>query len=209
MIIYKIIHKPSGKFYIGRTIQKLERRVKQHKQQTKSKSRISSLLRKYDQSEFVYQIVDGVIGDKNDINFEHLIELEQKYIDIHILNSKCINLSNSSKGPSLSCLKNRKSNQSKEQKDLFRSNYLNWWNNRTPEQDLKRRKHLQESHNARLIPVNMYDLNMNYINTYPSIRSIVREHKELDRAAILRVLKNKSKYHKDYIFVYINNIGPL
>lgn len=204
MIIYKITHKKSGRFYIGRTIQKLERRIKQHKQQTKTKNIISSLLRKYKDSEFIYEIVDGIVGDKNEINFDRLINLEQKYININFNNNLCVNLSTSAKGPTFSVYKTRtKFVQSQKEKDKFRQNYLNWWNNRTPEQDLNRREKTRLSHEAKLTPIKMFDTQNNYLETFKSLRSIVRKYTDLDRAAILRVLKGKANQHKGYLFKYI------
>lgn len=205
MIIYKITHIPSGKFYIGRTTQKLEIRIKQHKQQTKTKNIISSLLRKYPDEEFEYIIVDGIVGEKNDATVNHLIELEQKYIDVYYKEELCINLSKCAKGPTYSQYKNRKQyKQTSESIKKFRDNYLIWWNNRTPKEDLERRIKLRQAHEKRLIPIEIFNLNDEYIDTFPSIRSIVRTYSELDRAAILRVLQKKSKFHKGYIFKYKN-----
>jgi group I intron endonuclease len=194
---------PSGKFYIGRTKQNFEKRIKQHLQQTKSKSIISSLLKKYSKEEFRFEIVDGIIGEINLINLERLTQMEQTYIDKYFEDLLCINLSKSSRGPI--DLSNRISNQSKEQKELFRRNYQIWWDNKTPEQDRQRRERLKISHEAKLIPIDMFDLENNYIGRYKSKRDIIRNHPQLHRRGIQKVLNNEYSQHKGYIFVYIKS----
>lgn len=203
MIIYKITHITSGRFYIGRTTQKLERRLKQHKQQTKSKSKLSYLLRKYPAQDFKAEIIDGIVGTKNEETFSMLINLEQKYLDKYFTEELCINLSNCAKGISLEGYKNRKRFvQSAEEKLKFRNNYLNWWKNKTPEQDLHRKEALRKSHEARLTPILMFDIHNNFIGEYASKRLLVRIHPYICRASINRVLQGKIKQHKSFIFIY-------
>lgn len=205
MIIYKILHIDSGKFYIGRTIQKLERRVKQHKQQIKTKNIISSLLRKYPINQFHIEIINGIVGNNKTESFEMLIKLEQKYLDEHLNNDLCVNLSTSAKGLHYSDYKNRKKLvQTNQQKELFRKNYLKWWNSRSIEDDLSKKEKLRLAHEAKLVPIKMFDCKNNYINTYPSIRAIIKDFTHLHRAGISRVLNNKYKQHLGYVFVYDN-----
>jgi len=202
MIIYKITHAPSGKFYIGRTKQRLEKRIKQHFQQTKSKSIISSLLKKYPREEFNFEIVDGIVGKQTEDNLEWLIKLEQKYIDIYFEDELCINLSKCSRGP-VKYKNRKKATQSKEQKELLRLNHQKWWNTRTPEQDKLRRQRTRCSHEAKLTPIKMFDLKNNYIGLYKSQRDIIRSHPQLHRRGIQKVLKGEYSQHKGYTFEYV------
>lgn len=202
MIIYKITHAPSSRFYIGRTKQALEKRIKQHFQQTKSKSIISSLLKKYPKEEFNFEIIDGIVGEKTEANLEWLIKLEQKYIDMYFNDELCINLIKSSKGP-INYKSRKLARQSEEQKKLFRLNYQKWWDNKTPEQDKLRRERTRCSHEAKLTPIKMFDLEDNYIGLYKSKRDIVRNHPQLHRGGVQKVLKGEYSQHKGYKFEYV------
>lgn len=51
--------------------------------------------------------------------------------------------------------------------------------------------------------VDCYDLNMNYIATFDSIKEAA-EHYSLDASTIVKVCKGKNKYTKQYVFRYHN-----
>lgn len=59
MIIYKIQNKINGKIYIGQTVGTLQRRISQHKSNSKKKSVINMAIRKYGWDNFVAEVIDS------------------------------------------------------------------------------------------------------------------------------------------------------
>lgn len=90
MYIYKITHIPSNRFYVGRTIQKLNARFKQHIKNS-SNYLLRNLLNKYPLSDFIFEKIDEIKGEKTRENQTKLLKLEQKYLDKYFNNKLCMN----------------------------------------------------------------------------------------------------------------------
>jgi len=103
--IYKITNKINNKIYIGYTTQKLNVRYSQHLTSAfrkKSKTAISSAIRKYGKDNFILDIIE-----KTNVCKKELLELEVKYIEQYNSNNKLIGYNLTKGGESSSYIRTK------------------------------------------------------------------------------------------------------
>lgn len=86
MLIYKITHISSGRFYIGKTKQKLQTRYKQHIKKSCNKI-LRNLFNKYPIKDFEFETLESLFC----ITEVGLSILEQEYLDKYFEHKLCIN----------------------------------------------------------------------------------------------------------------------
>ena len=228
MVIYQIIHIPSGKFYIGCT-KDVERRFRSHRKRS-TNSHLKSLIAKYGESEFLFEVIDKADCIKS------MRKLEQDYLDEFFNHPLCINHCSDSRGnfnPTEDWRKaigEGKLKWREENPELSRAisiengalDKMHKWMKDNPEEHAKRTsegakkgwanldeegkqnrlKHLQEANKERSVKILVYKVDGSFVGEFPSIRECGRQIPDICGKGARLVLKGKYKQSKGYVFKY-------
>lgn len=197
MFIYKITNLINGKIYIGQTTRSVEERWKQHCKPSNKCKLLSLAIKKYGKQNFIIEEIVTVL------NKDHINEIEKICIkQFNSISPKGYNIvEGGNKGPSLLGINNPMygkigklhplygSKRSEEFKKLI-SKKSSGKNN-----GMYGVKGINHPCSKKIYCVTLK-------KQFDSIQDVCREL-NLDASAVVKVLKNKRKHHKNLVFIYL------
>lgn len=195
MFIYKITNLINGKLYIGQTTRSIEERFKQHLKPSNRCTILKEAIKKYGRENFKIELIE--ICKKEDLDIKEIFWIKE----LNTISPNGYNIvGGGNKGPIMTGNKNWMFGK----KGLFHPQF----GKKRSEEFKKNMSEKSSGKNNGMYgvtgkhhPSSIKIVCKNNNKIYDAIQDAAREL-NLDPSAIVKVLKNKNKHHKGFIFTY-------